>query len=401
MSRFLCRVTRPDGTDSEMTVEAESVATAVDQIVAQKLHITSLVQVDPVALLPTGDLTHDRASLFAEGLSGLLKSGLPLPQALRVLAADASSRRFSRELDGMAAELESGKSLSETMRGRRGHFSPIFVNLVALGEKTGRLPEMMPLLVRHLHLHAAMRRRLFEALLYPGLAILATIGLLLFHRTLVLPQFVGFYASSGIPVPLFSRLAIGFMGYLPWVLVGGAFVIVAGFALARTTSYRTDPVRFALETCLGILPFVGRFRQSAQLANFCSGLGMLLRGSVPAAQALGFVGDLMTTSRGRRAVETLKERCLSGVPLSEAIASLPFFPKALGWIAASGEARGHLPDSLLEAAALFEQEAEYAIVLIQTFLPSMAVVVAAFVLAAVTWGVTLAPLFGLLQALSF
>ncbi|MBI3098814.1 MAG: type II secretion system F family protein [Planctomycetes bacterium] len=398
MSRFLCRVTRPDGTESEMTVEAESVATAVDEIVAQSLHITSLVQLDPPAALPPGDLTHDPVSLFATGLSRLLQSGLPLPQALRTLASDASSRRFARELETLAQEVESGKSLADALKQRQRRFSPLFVNLVAIGERAGRLTDMMPLLVRHLSLHATMQRRLFEAFLYPGIAILFTIGLLLFHRAFIMPQYAQIYDSMKIPLPLLSVWVIGFMRFLPWLVLGGALAVMGAGVLGGTAPGRSGPLAGAWDFMLGLVPFVGRFRRSAQISGFCSGLGTLLYGGVPADQALAWVSDLMLTRRGRLAVQTLREQALSGAPLSDALSSLPFFPKTLGWIASAGESRGHLPSALLEAATLYEQDAEYAVVLLQTFLPPIAIVVVAIVLAVVAIAVNFLPLLGLMGA---
>ncbi|MBI3097309.1 MAG: type II secretion system F family protein [Planctomycetes bacterium] len=399
MPRFLCRATDSLGAESELTIEADDPAGAVGGLGERKLHLLSLVQTDPADPPEGAGVLHDRVALFAHGLAEMLRLGLPLPAALRGLAKETDSPRFGRDLEEVATQVEGGRTLSDALAARTGRFSPLFVNLIAAGEKTGRLPQLLPLLVRHLNLQASLRQRLFEALLYPVVAFSVIVAIMLVMRGMMLQPFRTVYQQNQWMTlrfpPLPVQWAFFIIDALPVALLCVALLIALVAGLARCPGPRGDLFRQFWEAIADHLPILAAFRRSALTSMTCHALGTLLRGGVPMPQALDLAVEMSDSIRGRQAMSRAREQCRSGIPLSEAFAGVPLFPATLGWILSSGEARGRLVDALIEAAGFFDRESEFRLLLIRTFLPSVAIIGVAVLVFLPAMLSILVPLFGI------
>ncbi len=81
-------------------------------------------------------------SRFSSVLAAMYKSGLPILQALDIVSRVVQNRVISEEIKRMEAEVRGGKNLSEPMAASP-HFPPMVVQMVTVGEETGKLDEML------------------------------------------------------------------------------------------------------------------------------------------------------------------------------------------------------------------------------------------------------------------
>lgn len=79
---------------------------------------------------------------FSRTLGSLLSSGVPLLKAMDILTAVVDNTVFSKAISMARESVTEGASLSEPLR-RSGIFPPIVIHMIASGEQSGQLEEML------------------------------------------------------------------------------------------------------------------------------------------------------------------------------------------------------------------------------------------------------------------
>ena len=176
-------------------------------------------------------------------------------------------------------------------------FAPLFCDVVRAGEASGALPAVLLRLADHAEATAATRARLRAALTYPAVMVLATVAVLAFLLTWVVPQVTHLFAESGARLPLATRalVAVTHLVAVSWwaVLPLGMGTVLGLGAWARTESgrERVDAIMLRLPLVAGLVRKVASARLARTLAT-------LLAGGVPLEAALGIAVPVMG-NRGR------------------------------------------------------------------------------------------------------
>lgn len=79
---------------------------------------------------------------FARTLGTLSQSGIQILEALHVLRGTLGNEALARKIDKVAAEIKQGQSIAEPLR-ETGEFPPLLIQVIAMGEKTGKLDELL------------------------------------------------------------------------------------------------------------------------------------------------------------------------------------------------------------------------------------------------------------------
>src|SRR3569832_2450611 len=155
-------------------------------------------------------LTEDKirpidVQLFSRQMYTLLKAGVPIMRGLAGLQESAINKSFSRVLKDIRESLDSGRELSAAMRRHPTVFSPFYLNMMRVGETTGRLEEIFLRLFDHLEFEREMRERIRAALRYPMFVVAAMIIAMVIINIFVIPAFAKVYAGFKAELPLMTR----------------------------------------------------------------------------------------------------------------------------------------------------------------------------------------------------
>src|SRR5438309_9856549 len=183
-------------------------------------------------------IPHGQLLVFTEQLGHLLQAGMTLDEGLSILEKRLKNPRVQQMTHALHQALVDGRSFSQALREFPRIFPPIYVNLVAAGEASGALPEILSRLVEHLMQAKNLRDSVLQALIYPAFLAFAGATLITIFITFMVPQLTGFMSQNGGSLPLPTRILLGvhhlITGYW-WIaalLVVGA---VIGFrAFVRT-----------------------------------------------------------------------------------------------------------------------------------------------------------------------
>src|SRR3977135_4499144 len=222
MPQFAYRARNAQGGLVEGVVDCADRAVAIRQIEQQRyvplrIEIVDAPAKDPArngsanVAPPTENLKipHGQVLLFTEQLAHLLQAGMTLDEGLSILEKRLKQPRLQQMTRALHQALVDGRSFSQALRELPRIFPPLYVNLVAAGEASGALPEILLRLVKHLMQAKNLRDRVQLALICPAALAVAGTLLITIFITYMVPQLTSFMAQNEGTLPLATRVLMG------------------------------------------------------------------------------------------------------------------------------------------------------------------------------------------------
>src|ERR1700736_1190251 len=272
-------------------------------------------------------IPHNQLLIFTEQLAHLLTAGMTLDEGLSILEKRLKQSRVQQMTRTLHQALVDGRSFSQALREFSRIFPPLYVNLVAAGEASGALPEILLRLVKHLTQAKDLRDRVQQALIYPAFLAVAGAALITIFITYMVPQLTGFMSQIGggaLPLPTRILLQIHHIitGY--WWL--GALIVI-GAVVGFRAFVRTDEGRLTWDRFRLVIPGYGRVIRYRYYAQFSRTLGTLIQNGIPLLRSL----DLVSEIAGNRYLEVklieARRAVVDGATLSAALGSQHIFPE--------------------------------------------------------------------------
>ncbi len=293
-------------------------------------------------------------------LATVLEAGLPVVQALLITAESQHQARMQDLLEALSREVAAGSALSEALKRHPKYFGGFHVSLVAAGESSGRLSELLASLASWLERRERIRKKISAALSYPlavlGIAVVV-VGLMLIY---VVPEFERMFTGYGAELPPLTRLVVGLSESLRGAgLVWLGALAGAGGALGWVRSRL--PAARNLEDRLKLrLPMLGSLFARAALARFMRTLATLLEAGLPAIEALDGAAGACGNRIYETAIRQARDDVATGQGLRRAMGYLEELPPALVQMIGVGEETGRLGEMCLHLADRYDEELQTA-----------------------------------------
>lgn len=322
----------------------------------------------------------DDLIMFSRQMYTIVKAGIPLIVSVRGLTETIHNRSLKDALHDIVERLETGMELSAAMSQHPRVFDRMFINLVKVGEDSGRLDEAFLQLSEYLERDQETSRRVKAALRYPSFVLIALAIAMAVVNIWVIPEFAKLFARFDAELPLPTRILIGvsdiFVNFWPHLLIG---TIAAVFFLHRYLNSDEGARRWGKAKLR--LPLVGDIVHRATLARYARSFAMMLRSGVPLPQALELCARALNNPWLADKIRTIRTSIERGENLySTHLASGMFTPLVLQMISV-GEASGQVDTLLSEVAEYYEREVEYELKSLSDRIePVIIVIMAVFVL---------------------
>jgi len=289
----------------------------------------------------------------------MLRSGLTLLSALQTVAEQSSRKAIGRIWLDVSRRIQEGAGLAEAMA-VHPQFSPLVVQLVRVGEQTGYLEAVLTRAASGLEERRRLRGQLISALTYPGIVLLAAIGVTTFMMVSVIPRLQQFLGALGRRLPPFTQLLVDVSDFVHAYWIYGA---VAGVFLAGTvTALRWwPPGRFWMDRNLVRVPIIGMLSRLAGTVLLARGLCTLLRSGVTLLESLRTVERLIGNRYLASRVAGARDAVMQGGSLAAPLGADRAFMPMLSGMVAVGESAGTLDEVLEEVARFYEEELQRAI----------------------------------------
>ncbi|MBI4832938.1 MAG: type II secretion system F family protein [Candidatus Lindowbacteria bacterium] len=297
---------------------------------------------------------------FNEQLSSLLRTRLPFTESLSHLRKEMKNPRLKEASANIIAQLEAGKSLSESLALQREYFPPLYISMVEAGEKSGNLTEVLYQAAAHFRSVEDFRKKFVGALIYPAMLTLLSVVVLISLIKLMVPPYVEMYSGFHVDFPLSLRLLVSVEALLGlnrfWTPI--LVVILAATVMFAARTRRDESFRRSFDEFILRIPVWGEMAKEAILAQSVSTLAILLRSGAPLHESLSLVRNMVSNRSMTTAFDSVCAEVAEGNPFSQALVKQPVFPLEIAWLIRNGETNGDLPGALDEARRMCQSKFE-------------------------------------------
>ncbi|MEY2542482.1 MAG: type pilus assembly protein PilC [Verrucomicrobiota bacterium] len=331
-------------------------------------------------------IPHGQLLVFTEQLGHLLKAGMTLDEGLSILEKRLKQPRLQQMTRTLHQALVDGRSFSQALRDFPRIFPPLYVNMVAAGEASGALPQILLRLVSHLMQAKNLRDRVQQALIYPAFLAFAGVGLIVVFIVYMVPQLTGFMAQTGGALPLPTRILLQLhhiiTGYW-WV----AALVVVGAILGFRALVRHEEGRISWDRFRLVVPGYGRIIRHRYYAQFARTLGTLMENGVPLLRALDLVAEIAANKFLEAKLVEVRRAVVDGANLSAALQAQDLFPDLFTDMMSVGEQTGHFAETMQIIADVYERELDRTVAIVSQLIPPVIIVLIAIVVGFVVYSI--------------
>lgn len=295
--------------------------------------------------------------LFSRQMHSLSKAGVPLIRALRSLTESTRNPALAGALKDIAKRLESGSSLSQAMNQHKKIFSPLFINIVHVGETSGGLDLAFLQIAGYLEREKETQNRVKSALRYPAMVIVAISIAMVIINIYVIPSFKSVFDRMGAELPWKTKLLMAIsdftISYWPYLLG-----VLIGASLLAIKYINTREGRLQWDWLMLHIPGVGSIVERSTMERFARSFAMTLSSGVPLIQGITIVGEAIGNSYIASKLEQMRIGIEKGDSISRMARATQMFPALVIQMIMVGEETGNISDMLLEVADFYEAEVD-------------------------------------------
>ena len=388
MGSFSYKAISSQGKAVQGRVVADRIELASRELRLQGLTLLSLepagkgaVRADEDAPGP-GSASSDDVLAMTRELAVLLRAGLPIDRALKVMIDMAVEIKVRDLLEELLSSIKAGKGLSQALLSYPEVFSNFYVNMVRSGEASGHLAEVLTRLADYLTNAKSVRSGVVSALVYPAIlftvAVLSIVGMLGF----VVPQFETLFNDMGDALPVLTRVVISAgdglirYGWLLLLLLGMTVYVVRQWL-------RSEEGRAKFDESMVRLPFFGAIIFKYEVSRFSRTVGTLLGNGVSLLRALSIAVETVDNTHIKNSLRVLEPAVKRGQRMSVALEETGTFSPLVIQMIRVGEESGSLDQMMTELADVYDDEVQTGVKRSLTFLEPALILVMGGVIALV------------------
>ena len=357
MPTFTYTARGANGELKSATIDAPSRDDAVSQLRRQRLTIIKVDEARSTPKKTSGSVAMRDIVIFTRQFSTMINAGLPLVQALDILARQSENKALASVVREVVFDVESGNTVADAMRKHPKAFSDLYTNMVAAGEAGGILDTILNRLAIFMEKNDALVRKVKGAMIYP-VVILCVAGIcVIVLLWKVIPVFSSMFDSVGMELPLPTKVVIALSHFLTsfwWALIlgGGA----ATFFIKRF--YATPVGQFMIDRALLTVPVLGDVLRKSAVSRFTRTLGTLISSGVSILDGL----EITTRTSGNRVVHDAimgsRASIAGGDTIAGPLQKSEVFPPMVISMIAVGEQTGGLDEMLSKIADFYDDEVD-------------------------------------------
>ncbi len=399
MSNFRYQVIDSAGKKSEGIIEAASIGEATRKLKTDGKYISSLTldRGSGLANMTIGSpmLKSKDLVLISRQLASLLAAGITVVRALDMLYQQLDSKKAKKCIGEIYESVQGGRSLSEAFREQRGVVPNIMISMIAAGEESGRLDEVMERLAEHFQKAQKLKNKVSSAMVYPkilaGLTAAVSIGLL----TFLVPKIGDTIKSLGGELPALTKALLAISGSLVkwwYVYIAVVALLVYGFKVWKSSDKGGEQWSYLMLK----MPVVGKATTMNAAARFTRTVSTLLKSGISVLQAVEITEKSLDNLILEKKLAEARVEIRKGTSLSKSIRGITEFPPMIYAMVAIGEESGTLDAILDKAADFFEDEADSATAKMTAALEPVMIIIMAIIVGLVVGGIAM-PIFTMAQ----
>lgn len=325
------------------------------------------------------NITAAELALLTRQLATLVEAALPIEGALLAVAEQCDKPRLKNMMMTVRSKVVEGYSLAEGLAEFPYVFDHLFRSMVAAGEKSGHLDQVLNRLADYTEQRQHMRNQILMASIYPIVMVVVAIAIIGILLSFVVPKITEQFEYMGQQLPTLTRFMIGASEFVQSYGLWLVLAVVLAVSLWQRLLQR-PAVRLSYDKRLLRFGMIGRIVSSINTARFARTLSILNASGVPLLEAMRISADVLSNTHMKNSVADATARVREGTSLRAALEQTKLFPPMMLHMIASGEKSGQLDGMLERAANTLDREFEMTMtVSLEIFKPAVVIVLAIIV----------------------
>jgi general secretion pathway protein F len=319
-------------------------------------------------------------ALITRQLATLVESGLPLEESLMAVAEQCEKNTLKSMIMAVRSKVTEGYGLAESMAEYPNIFNRLYRAMVAAGEKSGHLDNVLNRLADYTEQRQQMRSQIVQAMVYPVIMTVVAVGVIAILLTMVVPKIVAQFEHMGENLPATTQFLIASSDFLR---AYGLFIVLVIMLIAFSfKQLRKKPTfEMAYHKKIVHLPAIGKVARGLNTARFARTLSILAASAVPLLESMKIAGEVLDNLYIKQKVKEATDKVREGTSLRVSLEQTKLFPPMMLHMIASGEKSGQLEHMLGRAADNQDREFEALMnISIKAFEPALMVSMAGVVL---------------------
>jgi len=335
---------------------------------------------------------------LAKNLSVILKSGISLPESLKIVS-EQSHGKLKKVLTDVYSKVESGKALNVALSDHKDVFDQFFINMIKIGEKSGTLDQSLGYLSDQLTKDSKLISKVKSASLYPTIVMITAVGVGGGVSYFILPKLTKLFASFKAGLPFATKILLQISSaiekYGLYLLLAIVVLIIMFWLLLKIKSVKTVWHKIIL-----ITPVASKLTKSLNLARISLTLGTLMKNSVDIVESLAIASAAISFIPYQKALVVIQEEVKKGKTIEEGInladPKEKLFDPTVKAMIRVGEKTGSLYNSLLYISDYYEEEVDNITKDMATILEPILLIIIAIVVAFVAIAI-ISPMYQILN----
>ena len=301
----------------------------------------------------------DDLVVFSRQLATMIDAGIPLVNALGILAEQIENEGLRGIVGNVRQDIEGGMSFCDALAKHPVIFSDLFVNMVKAGEASGMLNEILDRLATFMEKQAALNRKIISSLVYPAVVVSMAIIITAVLLIKVVPTFKGIFESLGGTLPLPTQVLIFVSDLLRKYFLASVLILGMGVFLFKRY-LNTEKGRYRFDRFTLKIPVFGPLLRKLAVAKFSRTFSTLVKSGVSVLSALEIVSKTSGNKVLEEAVVNCSKSVRNGESISRPLAKSGVFPPMVTRMINVGEQTGQLEKMLSKIADFYDDQVDSA-----------------------------------------
>ena len=302
-----------------------------------------------------GGISKKDVIVFSRQLATLYQSGVPFSKSIDSLMEFSRNKAFKGVLAEIKKDVEGGQTLSSSLAKHPKVFSEIYVNMVAVGETTGLLYDILMRMAMILEKQEALKTKVKSATFYPKIVISAIIIAVVILVGFVIPKFAMLYKSFNVPLPLETRILVAISNYFTayWYI----FLIAAAALVFGVKFYlNTNSGRLWWDKNKLKIPIFGSIFYKSMMSQFTRIFGLLFQSGLPVSRAFELMRNAVNNKYFTAKIDEIHENITKGQSITDSFKNSKIFSGIVIQMVSVGEETGHIDEMLAKVSDYLDED---------------------------------------------
>lgn len=326
-------------------------------------------------------------SFLCKQLQALIQAGISISEALSICKTQAASPIMKQHIKSVYEKVESGKMFSEAMKEEK-IFPLLLVSLVACGERTGHLGEVLKRASEYFDNQIRTKNKVKKALTYPTFVMGLVLVVIVMMMIYVIPQYVSLLKETGGQLPLPTQVILAMsefvVAYYPMIFLGGVLILGLGIG-----AMNIEGVKQKWEKLKLVLPIIGKIEKQRLVVQFSSTMFLLIHSGIDVLQALEMTIYVMNHPVAKEEIQGAIESLRQGNRLGPSLEKSRLFPVVLVNMISVGEESGALGELLEKSSCYFNEEMNHTIDMVVALIEPIMIIVVALMIGGIMAAIVL------------